>query len=102
MCTKQKPFFTSCRLVRAQVCGALRVLTYDDDVRVPFGKGHEHAKMIVTEQDALSKIMLISKGTHVRETFTSGFIDEIMVIFLDLGVGPSASRTVLALPSVFC
>lgn len=45
-------------LVR-EVCLALRVLTFDDDIRVPFGKAHEHAKMIVTEGDALKAIMKI-------------------------------------------
>jgi len=44
-----------------EVCGLLRVLTSDDDVRVPFGKGHEHAKMIVTEEDTLRKIVDICK-----------------------------------------
>lgn len=48
--------------VLKEVCGALRVLTYDDDVRVPFGKGHEHAKMIVTEENALKKIMDVCNG----------------------------------------
>ena len=44
------------------VCSALRSLTLDDDVRVPFGKAHEHAKMIVTEANALKVILKISKG----------------------------------------
>ena len=52
--------------VLKEVCAAFRVLTYDDDVRVPFGKGHEHAKMIVTEENALKKIMDVcnSKSFH--------------------------------------
>ena len=45
-----------------EVCSVLRILTADDDPRVPFGKGHEHAKMIVTEGDTLKKIMNICKG----------------------------------------
>ena len=45
-----------------EVCYALRVLTFDDDVRVPFGKAHEHAKMIVTEADALKTILDICTG----------------------------------------
>lgn len=44
-----------------EVCAALRVLTNDDDIRVPFGKAHDHAKMIVTEANALSKILRICK-----------------------------------------
>ncbi|KAH9500857.1 Armadillo repeat-containing protein 6 [Bulinus truncatus] len=35
----------------------LRTLTLDDDVRVPFGKGHENAKTIVTEGEALKAIL---------------------------------------------
>ena len=49
-----------------EVCFALRVLTFDDDIRVPFGKAHEHAKMIVTEADALSKILGICKGSSTK------------------------------------
>ncbi|KAL8602261.1 hypothetical protein ACOMHN_022774 [Nucella lapillus] len=45
-----------------EICSALRVLTFDDDVRVPFGKAHEHAKMIVTEGDALKAILQICKA----------------------------------------
>lgn len=30
-------------------CAALRVLTFDDDMTVAFGKAHEHAKLIVAE-----------------------------------------------------
>ena len=45
-----------------EICFALRVLTFDDDVRVPFGKAHEHAKMIVTEGDALKSILNICEG----------------------------------------
>ncbi len=45
-----------------EVCIGLKILVADDDVRVPFGKGHEHAKMIVLEQDALRKIMAICEG----------------------------------------
>jgi hypothetical protein len=45
-----------------EVCILLRVLTFDDDVRVPFGQGHEHAKKIVTESAALKIIIEISQG----------------------------------------
>ncbi|XP_060068839.1 armadillo repeat-containing protein 6-like [Ylistrum balloti] len=40
-----------------ETCGALRVLTFDDDIRVPFGKAHEHAKAIVTEGNALETLL---------------------------------------------
>ena len=40
-----------------EACGLLRSLTYDDDIRVPFGKAHEHAKMIVTEGHTLKTLL---------------------------------------------
>jgi hypothetical protein len=43
-------------------CQTLQVLTFDDDVRVPFGKAHEHAKMIVTEGNVLKIIIDLCKG----------------------------------------
>ncbi|ESO93248.1 hypothetical protein LOTGIDRAFT_189885 [Lottia gigantea] len=44
-----------------EICVGFRVLTLDDDIRVPFGKAHEHAKMIVTEGDALKRIIDVCK-----------------------------------------
>ncbi|KAK3096684.1 hypothetical protein FSP39_002349 [Pinctada imbricata] len=44
-----------------ETCAALRTLTLDDDIRVPFGQAHEHAKMIVTEGNALKTILDICK-----------------------------------------
>ena len=41
-----------------EICSALRVFTFDDDMSVAFGKAHEHAKLIVTE-NALSIILNI-------------------------------------------
>lgn len=40
----------------------LRVMTFDDDVRVPFGHAHEHAKMIVLENNGLKVIVEAAKG----------------------------------------
>ena len=45
-----------------EVCKVMRVLTNDDDVRVPFGKAHEHAKMIVLQENSLQKILNIANG----------------------------------------
>jgi hypothetical protein len=45
----------------AQAAHCLRVLTNDDDVRVAFGKAHDHAKLIVSEHGALAKIMAAIK-----------------------------------------
>ena len=45
-----------------EACSVLRTLTLDDDIRVPFGKAHEHAKMIVMEADALKAILNLCQG----------------------------------------
>lgn len=41
---------------------ALRVLTYDDDIRVAFGKGHEHARLVVGEHGALPALVAALRG----------------------------------------
>lgn len=45
-----------------EVSYGLRVLTQDDDIRVPFGAAHENAKQIVIEGDALKELLLICSG----------------------------------------
>ncbi|XP_017350460.1 armadillo repeat-containing protein 6 [Ictalurus punctatus] len=45
-----------------EACSALRVMTFDDDVRVPFGQAHEHAKMIVLEHNGLKVIIEAAKA----------------------------------------
>jgi len=59
---------TNAGLVK-EICMSLRALTLDDDVRVPFGKAHETSKTIVTEGDALSAILALSKE-HSGDTST--------------------------------
>lgn len=44
---------------------ALRVMTYDDDVRVTFGHAHEHAKSIVLEHNGLKVLIEAAKGRFV-------------------------------------
>ncbi|XP_026877545.2 armadillo repeat-containing protein 6 [Electrophorus electricus] len=46
-----------------EACATLRVMTFDDDVRVPFGHAHEHAKMIVLEHNGL-KIIIDAAKAH--------------------------------------
>lgn len=41
---------------------ALRIMTFDDDIRVPFGHAHDHAKMIVLENDGLRVLIEAAKG----------------------------------------
>ncbi|XP_064590621.1 armadillo repeat-containing protein 6 isoform X1 [Zonotrichia leucophrys gambelii] len=48
-------------LVRS-AASALRVMTFDDDIRVPFGHAHDHAKMIVLENDGLRVLIEAAKA----------------------------------------
>ena len=52
-----------------EVCRALRVLTLDDDIRVPFGNAHQHAVAIVTHANALQKILNICAGNSRSSCF---------------------------------
>lgn len=45
-----------------EACWALRVMTFDDDIRVPFGHAHDHAKMIVQENRGLKVLIEAAKG----------------------------------------
>lgn len=55
-------------------CQTLQVLTFDDDVRVPFGQAHEHARMIVTEGNVLKIILDLCKGLQFCLFFFFFFI----------------------------
>ena len=46
----------------AAVSAALRGLMRDDDIRVPFGRAHQHAVTIVTQTDALRVIVDLCSG----------------------------------------
>lgn len=48
-----------------EACAGLRFMTFDDDIRVPFGHAHEHAKMIVTEHGGLRVLIEAAKGRSV-------------------------------------
>jgi hypothetical protein len=45
-----------------EACGALRIMTFDDDIRVPFGQAHNHTKMIVQENEGLKVLIEATKG----------------------------------------
>ncbi|MEQ2168136.1 hypothetical protein GOODEAATRI_011312 [Goodea atripinnis] len=51
----------SAELVK-EASSALRVMTFDDDVRVTFGHAHEHAKSIVLEHSGLKILIEAAKG----------------------------------------
>ena len=44
-----------------QVARIWQSLVQDDDIRVPFGKAHDHAREIVEEHDAISKLLELLK-----------------------------------------
>lgn len=48
---------------------ALRVMTFDDDVRVTFGHAHEHAKIIVIEHSGLKVLINAAKGENSWHCF---------------------------------
>uniref|UniRef100_A0A8C8YH29 Armadillo repeat-containing protein 6 n=1 Tax=Prolemur simus TaxID=1328070 RepID=A0A8C8YH29_PROSS len=45
-----------------EACWALRIMTFDDDIRVPFGHAHDHAKMIVQENRGLKVLIEATKA----------------------------------------
>ncbi|XP_061879515.1 armadillo repeat-containing protein 6 isoform X1 [Entelurus aequoreus] len=54
---------SGCAEVVKEASAALRVMTFDDDVRVTFGHAHEHAKSIVLEHNGL-KVLIDSAKAH--------------------------------------
>lgn len=56
-----------CAEVIKEASAALRVMTFDDDVRVTFGHAHEHAKMIVLEHNGL-KVLIDAAKAHLNNT----------------------------------
>ncbi|KAM9790229.1 armadillo repeat-containing protein 6 [Syngnathus typhle] len=54
---------SGCADVVKEASGALRIMTFDDDIRVTFGQAHEHAKMIVLQHNGL-KILIESAKAH--------------------------------------
>ena len=55
-------------LVR-EACQLYKTFTLDDDPRVPFGKAHDHAKMIVMEAEALELLLDIAKSKFAGNKF---------------------------------
>ncbi|XP_053150393.1 armadillo repeat-containing protein 6 isoform X2 [Hemicordylus capensis] len=45
-----------------EACSGLRIMTFDDDIRVPFGHAHDHAKMIVSDHDGLRILIEAAKA----------------------------------------
>ncbi|XP_077369859.1 armadillo repeat-containing protein 6 [Festucalex cinctus] len=54
---------SGCAEVVKEASAALRIMTFDDDVRVTFGHAHEHAKMIVLQHNGL-KVLIDSAKAH--------------------------------------
>lgn len=49
------------RVVRT-TCRALRSFTLDDDVRKPFGKAHEHARLLAEDHGLIAICLDLIKG----------------------------------------
>nr|XP_040026277.1 armadillo repeat-containing protein 6 [Gasterosteus aculeatus aculeatus] len=58
---------TECAELVKEASAALRVLVFDDDVRVAFGNAHEHAKIIVLEHNGL-KVLINAAKVHLDNT----------------------------------
>ncbi|NWT62970.1 ARMC6 protein, partial [Erythrocercus mccallii] len=71
----------SAEVVRT-AASALRVMTFDDDIRVPFGHAHDHAKMIVLENDGLRVLIEAAKAF----TDNSGVLSELCATLSRLSV----------------
>ncbi|XP_005920536.1 armadillo repeat-containing protein 6 [Haplochromis burtoni] len=56
-----------CAEMVKEACATLRVMTFDDDVRVTFGHAHEHAKSIVLEHSGL-KVLIEAAKAHLGNT----------------------------------
>ena len=44
------------------VCALVRTMTLDDDIRVPYGQAHEHARQLVEEHRLLDVLLDMLKG----------------------------------------
>ncbi|XP_039999623.1 armadillo repeat-containing protein 6 [Xiphias gladius] len=58
---------SGCAELVKEASAALRVMTFDDDVRVTFGHAHEHAKVIVLEHNGL-KVLIDAAKAHIDNT----------------------------------
>ncbi|KAF1383950.1 hypothetical protein PFLUV_G00137150 [Perca fluviatilis] len=58
---------SGCAELVKEASAALRIMTFDDDIRVPFGQAHEHAKMIVLQHNGL-KVLIESAKAHLGNT----------------------------------
>lgn len=55
---------SGCAELVKEASAALRVMTFDDDVRVTFGHAHEHARIIVLEQNGLKILIETANGMN--------------------------------------
>ncbi|XP_008432057.1 armadillo repeat-containing protein 6 [Poecilia reticulata] len=62
---------SDCAALVKEASWALRVMTFDDDVRATFGHAHEHAKSIVLEHNGL-KILIEAAKAHLSNTSALG------------------------------
>ncbi|NXU78218.1 ARMC6 protein, partial [Oreotrochilus melanogaster] len=72
---------------------ALRIMTFDDDIRVPFGHAHDHAKMIVLENDGLRVLIEAAKAF----TDNSSVLSELCATLSRLSVRNEFCQEIVAL-----
>lgn len=71
---------SGCAELIKEASSALRVITFDDDVRVTFGNAHEHAKMIVLEHNGLKILIDSAKG---KTSSVTAFYPDFYLLLTD-------------------
>ncbi|XP_034038972.1 LOW QUALITY PROTEIN: armadillo repeat-containing protein 6 [Thalassophryne amazonica] len=62
---------SGCAELVKEASAALRVMTFDDDVRVTYGHAHDHAKIIVLQHSGL-KVLIEAAKDHLDNTSVLG------------------------------
>lgn len=52
--------------VKRHVCMTMRALVLDDDIRVPYGKAHEHARLLACDYGGLRTITQLLGGRYIH------------------------------------
>jgi len=71
----EKHFASDATILQAMLC--LRNLTKDDDVRVPFGKGMEHANMIAQDNNGLERLLTVLSSCYNAESPNAATASEL-------------------------
>lgn len=77
ICLSAAEEHSSHETVITQSMMTLRALTKDDDPRVPFGKGNEHASMIAKDNRGLERLMSVLTKCHEAENPNASIATEL-------------------------